>query len=260
MKFDKIIQNPPYKQGLHLKFLAEAIKHLKDEKSVCVNLGPGNWLAKHNINNPISIKWKNIFNHHISNIETIPHCASNSFFGTANAILELAITTSTICNSKLDLFSYGFVSNVEKSLYQKINIFTNENVISFYRCCDKPYGLYYSNEIKNLRKGLDVPVYQWHGGSTCKDAVIIRDSKKKVSMALCFNSYVECENFINSLDTTFMNFYYRMFVVPGDYKIRSTMFRMYDYSQPWSDERFKEFFKFTDEEWKYIEDMMEKYK
>ena len=82
-----------------------------------MNLGTGNWLAKHNINNPISIKWKNIFNHHISSIEIISHAVSNSFFGTANAILELAITTSTIGNAKLDLFSYGFISNVEKSLY-----------------------------------------------------------------------------------------------------------------------------------------------
>ena len=44
MKFDCIIQNPPYKRGLHLKILAEAIKHLKDEKSVCVNLSPVRWL------------------------------------------------------------------------------------------------------------------------------------------------------------------------------------------------------------------------
>ena len=40
MKFDCIIMNPPYQRNLHLKILAEAIKHLKDEKSVCVNLSP----------------------------------------------------------------------------------------------------------------------------------------------------------------------------------------------------------------------------
>ena len=44
MKFDYIIQNPPYKRGLHLKILAEAIKHLEDEKSVCVNLSPSQYL------------------------------------------------------------------------------------------------------------------------------------------------------------------------------------------------------------------------
>ena len=44
MKFDCIIMNPPYSRNLHLKILAEAIKHLKDEKSVCVNLSPVRWL------------------------------------------------------------------------------------------------------------------------------------------------------------------------------------------------------------------------
>ena len=44
MKFDCIIMNPPYVRNLHLKILAEAIKHLNDEKSVCVNLSPVRWL------------------------------------------------------------------------------------------------------------------------------------------------------------------------------------------------------------------------
>ena len=44
MKFDCIIMNPPYQRNLHLKILAEAIKHLKNEKSVVVNLSPVRWL------------------------------------------------------------------------------------------------------------------------------------------------------------------------------------------------------------------------
>ena len=36
--------NPPYKRNLHLKILAEVIKHLKDDESVCVNLSPILWL------------------------------------------------------------------------------------------------------------------------------------------------------------------------------------------------------------------------
>lgn len=44
MKFDCIIMNPPYVRNLHIKILAEAIKHLKDEKSKVVNLSPVRWL------------------------------------------------------------------------------------------------------------------------------------------------------------------------------------------------------------------------
>src|SRR5574344_2082356 len=43
MKFDCIIMNPPYSNNLHLKILAEAIKHLKDD-GTCVNLSPVRWL------------------------------------------------------------------------------------------------------------------------------------------------------------------------------------------------------------------------
>lgn len=43
MKFDCIIMNPPYQRNLHLKILAEAIKHLKDD-GTCVNLSPVRWL------------------------------------------------------------------------------------------------------------------------------------------------------------------------------------------------------------------------
>ena len=39
MKFDCIIMNPPYQRNLHLKILAESIKHLKDD-GTCVNLSP----------------------------------------------------------------------------------------------------------------------------------------------------------------------------------------------------------------------------
>ena len=54
MKFDCIIMNPPYQRNLHLKILAEAIKHLKDD-GTCVNLSPVRWLqdplAKYKKNN-----------------------------------------------------------------------------------------------------------------------------------------------------------------------------------------------------------------
>ena len=43
MTFDCIVMNPPYCKNLHLKILAEAIKHLKDD-GTCVNLSPVRWL------------------------------------------------------------------------------------------------------------------------------------------------------------------------------------------------------------------------
>ena len=57
-----------------------------------------------------------------------------------------------------------------------------------------------------------------------------------------------------------MNWYWKMFVVPGDNKIINYMFRMSDYTQPWTDERFYKFFNITPDEQKIIEETMAKYK
>ena len=262
MKFDCIIMNPPYQKNLHLKILAEAIKHLKDDNSKVVNLSPTPWLAKFNIKRPFA-KYRYLFNGFLNNITFVGHDIANSLFGTGNSIEELGVyEMNGSKQSNLDLLKYGFESELEYNLYCKIDMMDNSNnkLLTFNRCRDNDlYGCMCSSSKPMVRKQFDVPVYTWHGGNNCRDAVVINHTDKKVSMVLYFNSNNERENFLNSLDTTFMNWYYRMFVVPGDYKIKNYMFRMADYSQPWTDERFKEFFKLTDEEWKYIEDTMAKY-
>ena len=258
MKFDCIIMNPPYMRNLHLKILAEAIKHLKDEKSMCVNLSPITWAGKHNICQPKG-EWRKKLNGKINSLDFIEHRNANDIFGTGNAIEDLAITTYKN-NGTFDIINYGFTSQLEASLFKKINIFKKDGTI-FTLSQATGKSAYGSGNGKNvIRKKYDVPIYTWHGGKTCKEAVLMLDSNKKVSMVLYFNSQVEHDNFINSLDTTFMNWYYQMFVVPGDYKIINYMFRMSDYSQPWTDERFYKFFNITPEEQKVIEKTLEKYK
>ena len=269
MKFDCIVMNPPYDKQLHLKILEEAIKHLAPN-GICVNLSPTPWLAKSNINRPMA-KYRKTFNGKIKNIEVIDHATANAMFGTGNSIEELGIYTVKNDNSiPVDLMNYGFSNTVEKSLYDKIDMMNPKaGVITYNKAAlDIKYGrvsaktAYCNKGCKNIniRKPFDVPIYTWHGGKTCKDAVLMLDAKKKVSMVLYFNSQVEHDNFINSLDTVFMNWYYYTFVVPGDYKIINYMFRMSDYSQPWDDARFYKFFNITPDEQKIIEKTMEKYK
>ena len=268
MKFDCIIMNPPYDGQLHLKIFEEAISNLA-LNGTCINLSPTPWLAKSNINRPMA-KYRKTFNGKIKNIEVIDHATANSMFGTGNAIEELGIYTAKNDDSNpVDLMSYGFRNAVEKSLYAKIDMMNPKaGVITYNKAAlDIKYGrvsaktAYCNKGCKNIniRKPFDVPIYTWHGGKTCKDAVLMLNTKKKVSMVLYFNSLVEHNNFIDSLDTTFMNWYYYAFVVPGDYKIINYMFRMSDYSQPWDDARFYKFFNITPEEQKVIEDTMKKY-
>ena len=252
MKFDCIIMNPPYVRNLHLKILAEAIKHLKDEKSVCVNLSPSTWASKYNICQPKG-KWRNKFNGKIDSLYFIPHDEANRLFGTGNAIEDLLITTYKT-NGNFNILKYGFNSEVEYSLFKKINIFSdNKNIMTVRQACNNgAYGT--GNDAKNIvRKEFDVPIYQWHSGKTCRDAVVIKVTNRKASLAFYFNSTNERQNFLNSLDTKFMDWYYMNFIVPGDCKIVAYMFRMSDYTQPWDDARFYKFFNITPEEQKVIE-------
>ena len=255
MNFDKVIMNPPYKKLFHLKIFDETYKHL-NKNGCCVNLSPSTWLAKHTNNRPIS-KYRKIFNGRIKDIEIIDHTIANSLFGTGNSIEVLGIyVAKNDESSTIDLLNYGFENEVEKKLYDKINVMNpSDGIITFSKCrCNDKYG-----SGAGIRKPYDVVIYGWHGGKNCREAVV-RENDKKVSAVLYFNSENERKNFLNSLDTTFMNWYYQMFVVPGDYKIINYMFRMVDYSQPWTDERFYKYFNITLEEQKIIEETMKKYK
>ena len=84
MKFDCIVMNPPYSRNLHLKILAEAIKHLKDEKSVCVNLSPVRWLqdplAKYKKNCDLK-RFEESVAKHIESLEIVSMAEANAMFG-----------------------------------------------------------------------------------------------------------------------------------------------------------------------------------
>ena len=86
MKFDCIIMNPPYVRNMHLKILAEAIKHLKDD-GTCVNLSPDNWITnpfkmfeKEKLKREAPIK----IGKYVASYESISAEDFNNLFGTSN--------------------------------------------------------------------------------------------------------------------------------------------------------------------------------
>ena len=246
--------NPPYERNLHLKIFDEAIGHITKDGTV-VNLGPSTWLEKYNINRPMAI-WRDKFNKKICEVDIIAHDEANSHFGTGNSIENLGIYTAKN-TSELDLLKYGFDSDIEYSLYKKINIaFTDTTTIGAAILSKRGWRVRNSNRTP-IRKPHDVIVYVWHTGKNCRDAVV-RTNDKKISALLYFNSEVEKQNFLNSLDTTFMNWYWRKFIVTGDNKVGNYMFLMNDYTKPWTDEDFYKFFNITHEEQIAIERCMMK--
>ena len=101
--------NPPYKRNLHLKILAESIKHLKDDQSKVINLSPVRWLqdpfAKYKKNCDLK-RFEESIAKHIESLKTITALqAQNIFIGTVMPI-DLGIYACSKANTQFDYKDY----------------------------------------------------------------------------------------------------------------------------------------------------------
>ena len=244
--FDICLMNPPYANKLHEKFLIKTVEFATKG----VSIQPAVWLNKGNKNRKSFQATINALNGRISNIELISHEEINKLFNTGNSIQDGAII-SWEETSALNLKTFGYSNELEKSLFEKTNIDNNSEMTLI-----RGGGYRYTDKLDRDIKSNECPIYQWHNGKTCYDAVVIPENlwDKKASLVLVFNNSGEVENFKNSLKTKFANWFFKNYVVPGDYKILTYMFRMKDYSKPWTDERFYKMLNLTKEEITIIEE------
>jgi hypothetical protein len=225
---------------LHLKILEKVIPIANK----VVNISPCTWAAKHNINLPKG-KYRNIFNNKIESFTFIQHKEINDIFGTGNSIEDGSIIVFSE-NGKFDIVKYGFASNAEYTLYKKINFYANEECITMSAAKNGKFGGT-AEMFRTMKPKFYVPLYAWHGGENCYAACVITDEKKieKGCSYFKFDSKQEVDNFEKSLKTEFMDWFYFNFIKAGDYKIQNYLFRMVDYTQPWDDKRFCEYFGIT---------------
>lgn len=230
MKFDVAIMNPPYSKNLHLKIINEVIPYCE----TTINISPSTWAAKHNINQPKG-KYREIFNNKIEEFIFIPHRQMNDIFGLGNAIEDGAIIIFKD-GGKFDIMNYGFSSDIEKSVFMKIKTVGNEDLLSLRQTGIGTKKIAISNNA--------VALYTWHSGNNCYDA-LVKTNPKAIDNGICFSTSIEKTNFLDSLKTTFMDWFHKAFIVPGDNKITNYMFIMKDYTQPWTNKRFCDFFNIT---------------
>ena len=240
-KFDiAIMMNQPYDGNLHLKILEKVIP-IADK---VVNISPATWFAKHNRWKQAFIKYNASVVGKPTNISYIEYRQANDIFGLGNKI-RLAISLYDNNNTvKINLLKEEF-SNIEFSVFNKVlsprtGKLTWQNGINIV-------------EPRNTTLQFTQPVNIWHGGKTCYDAAIgvtKRQQRGKIIFQAQFATQQELDNFRSSMKTKFMNWYYYNIVVPAYYKLINTMFVMQDYTQPWDDKRFCEYFGITG----YIDD------
>ena len=233
MKFDCIIMNPPYGRSLPHNILNIASKYLKDDKSVVVSLQPvtpyqtfveSTKVTKENMS-------------HIKDIEIIQADKASEIFGiTVRSDLGIIQIDNSI-------HDYKYQFNECKPIYDKI---INKKLKSWRSVCvcDKdPKHFLYMNGDNGYAKG-------WH----LKPTEIFNG---KTNAKLVFNSKEEKDNFFNSVKNTWL--YKFIYILDNDAAVPAHFPFMQDYSKPWNDSRFYEFFNITSEEQKVIEETMKKY-
>lgn len=287
VKFDCIIMNPPYQKNLHLKVLAEAIKHLKDD-GVCVNLSPVRWLqdplAKYKKNSDYN-KFRQSISKKIISLSVISTGNASKIFNTPIR-MDLAIYS---CSNKggYDYVKFNTNKLLDKILAKNTGIKTEpyQNSTSIfvpvilingghnerhqtdidkmsYDFCrnSKYYGKYFVNGISTNGKTLD----------ECKQSNPHCTNGNVLNWPIVkFNSEQEASNFVDSTNTDFFKFVYKTEVrdvnvspeyLPWMADAVNPRTGLKGYLGEWTDEDFYRYFELTDNEVKIIKETMEKYK
>ena len=281
MKFDCIIMNPPSQRNLHLKILAEAIKHLKDEKSVCVNLSPVLWLEDphaHMKSKSNLFKFDNSIVHKCEQLDVVDKDIANQLFNTG-LFANLGIY---VCKKN--------AKGIDSKNFWKRN-FEDWEVKVF----DKVYALKTHIEDKcenNKRDGIRVPIAFIAGNRGTlpiyKDIAYVVDGMKDgkdwtkcknnggyekeegipIPISIKFATEVEAQNFYDSWKTTFCKWLSKRFLFDQHIQLRFLPFLgdainprtgLKGYTGEWTDEDLVLYFNITPEEQKIIEETMAKY-
>lgn len=290
MKFDCIIMNPPYQRNLHLKILAEAIKHLKDDESEVVNLSPIRWLqdplAKYKKNSDYN-RFEKSIRSHIEDVNVIYSKTAEEVFNIALPFnlgiyvghaksqipFECSKSPSQLLISKLVPQYPDIINNhCQFSIPDKFAIVLSlmcggsgnrtEDSDGSWFDSKKTFEQYCYHNNKRLDNGL---TYYDNRKALCWGNVKPRHEQNNVQ----FNTQVEALNFFNACNTLFFKFAFKSIMVDvhvhpeflpwmGDAVNPRTGKKGYE--SEWTDEDFYKFFGITDDEKKIIEETMAKYK
>ena len=264
--------NPPYDRNLHLKILAEAITHLKDEKSVCVNLSPVRWLqdplAKYKKNSDFN-RFEESISKHLNTVDIVSaECATKIF-------------NIPFWN---DIGIYSINLYVENKWYKEYA----KNTLKFWPLVEKIGIPLFQGNLSNVcrvydkySKNVSLPYFikcsRVHGHIGSKDEFdcitprfdIVFNKKGHEGREVYFNTECEAKNFFKTMNLIFFKFIKSMGCWPTD-DFNKGLPWMGDainprtgkkgYESEWKDEDFFQFFNITPDEQKIIENTMAKYK
>ena len=244
MKFDCIIMNPPYEKNLHLKILAEAITHLKNDNSKCVNLSPINKFRD-------AVRNKTRFPVKVTQIDVI----SAEFAG---KVFDIGLWS--------DIGIYCIDKDASDD-YSTFNYIVEH--LAFIRKMQE-----FSNRLKDhsVKKAAKFSV-RFFAGCGCDASHSFRITPKSYEKACQTTNVghivyisVETPNEQLNLHTTYSSQFIRFCckctydIIPWMGDSINPRTGLKGYESEWTDEDFCQFFNITPDEQKIIEDTMAKYK
>ena len=279
-KFDIVLMNPPYDRSMHLKFLEKTIQVADN----VISIQPTRWLEESVNKDKKSAacnKYEESISKHIKDLEIITADQAKKDFN-----IFLAFNIGIYTCDKNGGYNYKLLSS--NPLLDKIISYIKENLCNFeyhkkdgYRVrvpfivhgskpsqiSDKP--TLPSLEIKNIIFKDGKKDNKWWYEYYSKN----QHSKntEEITSSIKFNSEIEAQNFINSLDTDFGRYIESFLIVDVHVNNKKILWMgnakhprtgEIGYKSEWTDEDFNKFFNLTDEEIKqykdYIKDFEER--
>lgn len=280
-KFDVAIMNPPYDKNLHLKIL-EAVIPVAEK---VVNISPVRWLqdplAKYKKNSDYN-KFEESISKKIESLDVIDAKSANGLFG---AIFGTDLGIYTCCNTTSNCINTDLTDNITKRVVQ--HMIQNHATFDYNKkdgvriripciCGGKSGGSGERNKVRlcEVRNCLGQPLVftngllngkQWHEYYRKNQYSKTTDG---ITCSIKFNSTTEADNFFASVNTQFYKYIHHNVVLDVHIEECKILF-MQDYTQPWDDKRFCEYFGITgyiddehaapNSEWEIILNTMKEY-
>ena len=257
--------NPPYQRNLHLKILAEAIKHLKDDNSKCICLHPPQEYKKFKLTSTAS----NCLSY-VESYETYsPSITLKLFSVGTNSGLISAIYSHNSNMEIQDELRYSRNDIFYKSIFDKIVQAKLPSVKTMFESTyDCTKTIFFNFPEYCGGGGYDgLPIVS--NKSYCINGNWKNKPSKKLGFQIVFDTESKLSNFIATYNTNFYKFlafmfnwslriYYNGFPWLGNAINPRTGLK--GYTGEWTDEDLVLYFNITPKEQKVIEETMEKYK
>ena len=280
-KFDVAIMNPPYDKNLHLKIL-EAVIPIADK---VVNISPVRWLqdplAKYKKNSDYK-KFEESISKKIESLDVISAKNANGLFG---AIFGTDLGIYTCSNDTSNCIDVDLTDDITKRVVRYM--INNRATFDYNKkdgvriripciCGGKSGGSGERDKIRlcDVRNCLGQPLVftdglldgkQWYEHYRKNQYSKTTDG---ITCSIKFNSKVEADNFFASVNTQFYKYIHHNVVLDVNVEECKILF-MQDYTQPWDDKRFCEYFGITgyiddehavpNSEWEIILNTMKEY-